>query len=76
MDDETAIIEDAEQLEEALALGLEGYCDAHEIDVPEIVTFTDAEVLTRDRGIVVRVPSGREFLVSIVDAGPWTSRRS
>jgi len=66
-----ARIQNAAQMEEALMLALEGYCDAHEIEMPEIVTFTDAGVLTMNRGILVRVPGGREFQVSIVDAGPW-----
>jgi hypothetical protein len=66
-----ARIQDAAELEEALMLALEGYCDAHEIDTPEIVTFTDAGILTMNRGIVVRVRGGREFQVTIVDAGPW-----
>ena len=66
-----ARIQNAAELEEALMLALEGYCDAHEIEMPEIVTFTDAGILTRNRGILVRVRGGREFQVSIVDAGPW-----
>ena len=64
-------LEDAAQLEEALMLALEGYCDAQDIEMPEIVTFSDAGILTMNRGIVVRVPGGREYQVTIVDAGPW-----
>ena len=58
-------------LQEALAV-LEGYAEEEDIDaeeLPELVTFEDAEILTMNKGFVLRFPDRTEFQVTIVRSG-------
>ena len=42
---------------------LDEHCDE---DIARIVTYSDAGMLTRDAGLVIRMTSGDEFQVTIV----------
>ena len=62
------IVTNAERLEDVLCRVFTGEEDADALldEVREVRTFADSGLLTRDRGIVLRLAQGQEFQVTIV----------
>lgn len=61
---------DEEVVEEALSLILNGLCEVDDTSLLgcTIRTYEDAGVLTRNRGLVIQLPGGDEFQLTIVQS--------
>ena len=61
---------DEEVVEEALSLILNGLCgvDDTSLESCTIRTYEEAGILTRDRGLVIELPCGEEFQLTIVQS--------
>lgn len=61
---------DEEVVEEALSLILNGLCEVDDTSLIgcTVRTFEEAGVLTRDRGLVIQLPGGDEFQLTIVQS--------
>lgn len=66
-------IESEQEMREWLQEAVTGLCETREdddpgCDLPEInpVSFSDQGVLTKNEGIVIAFPDGREFQITIV----------
>lgn len=42
------------------------FCESDEIEINDIRTFEDAGLLTNDAGVIIKMPDGSEFQVTIV----------
>ena len=61
---------DEEVVEEALSLILSGLCgvDDTSLESCTVRTFEEAGVMTYNRGLVIRLPCGEEFQLTIVQS--------
>ena len=61
---------DEEVVEEALSLILNGLCEVDDTSLLgcTIRTYEEAGLLTRDRGLVIQLPGGDEFHLTIVQS--------
>ncbi len=61
---------DEEVVEEALSLILNGLCgvDDTSLESCTVRTYEEAGILTRDRGLVIQLPGGDEFQLTIVQS--------
>ena len=57
-------------VEETLLMLLSGECDVEDtaLESCRVRTFEDAGVLTYNRGVVIRLPDGSEFQVTIIQS--------
>ena len=61
---------DEEVVQEALSLILNGLCEVDDTSLLgcTIHTYEEAGLLTRDRGLVIQLPGGDEFQLTIVQS--------
>lgn len=61
---------DEEVVEEALSLILNGLCEVDDTSLIgcTVRTFEEAGILTRDRGLVIQLPGGDEYQLTIVQS--------
>ena len=61
---------DEEVVEDALNLILNGLCEVDDTSLLgcTVRTYEEAGVLTRDRGLVIQLPGGDEFQLTIVQS--------